>query len=197
MSDLSRLNEVATPLAARARGGDAEAFGELVRQCYQQIHRWALVHTGDPDDADDVTQEVLIRLQRGIRRFRAQARFTTWLFQVTRNAALELHRKREARNRMHMRLQRDGHSDDDSGSTLEPSSESGISRLVKDFLTALPQRQREVFDLVDLQGLKPLEVSQMLDMNPATVRAHLFRARRALRSRILAQHPELAEGYHT
>jgi len=57
----------------------------------------------------------------------------------------------------------------------------------------LPGRQREVFHLTEVEGLAATEVAERLGMNPVTVRAHLFRARRALRARILARHPELAE----
>jgi RNA polymerase sigma-70 factor, ECF subfamily len=57
----------------------------------------------------------------------------------------------------------------------------------------LPARQREVFYLADLEGFAPVEIAERLGMNPTTVRAHLFRARRALRARLLERHPEIAE----
>jgi RNA polymerase sigma factor (sigma-70 family) len=59
----------------------------------------------------------------------------------------------------------------------------------------LSDRQREVFDLVDLQGFSTVEVSAMLKMEPVTVRSHLFRARKAIRKKILDNYPELVEGY--
>jgi RNA polymerase sigma-70 factor (ECF subfamily) len=68
-----------------------------------------------------------------------------------------------------------------------------VAGVVKLFFDALPTRQREILDLADLQGYGSSEIAQLLDMNPATVRAHLFRARRTLRSRMLAEHPALME----
>jgi RNA polymerase sigma-70 factor (ECF subfamily) len=59
----------------------------------------------------------------------------------------------------------------------------------------LPVRQREVFYLVDIEGHEAMEVASRLGLRPVTVRAHLFRARHTLRSRILARHPEIAEEY--
>jgi RNA polymerase sigma-70 factor (ECF subfamily) len=198
VSELARLNEVATPLAERARAGDTAAFEGLVRRCHRQIHRWALVQTGDPDDADDVTQEVLIRLQRGIRRFRAQARFTTWLYQVTRNTATELHRRRQTRERLVARIRTTHHPVSEPAAPPDQVvGEYGITDMVREFLTELPERQREVFDLVDLQDVTPSEVSAMLDMKPVTVRANLFRARRALRARILERHPDFVEEHRS
>ena len=58
----------------------------------------------------------------------------------------------------------------------------------------LPRRQREIFYLADLEGFAPVEIAERLGMNPVTVRAHLLRARRALRARLLERHPELTEG---
>ena len=59
----------------------------------------------------------------------------------------------------------------------------------------LPERQREVFALVDLQGFKASEAAEMLGLNAVTVRGHLFRARRFVRQKILGTHPELVEEY--
>ena len=60
-------------------------------------------------------------------------------------------------------------------------------RLIRTFLAELPARQREVFDLVDLQGLKPVEAAEVLEMNPSTLRVQLMRARRRMRTEMLAR----------
>ncbi len=61
----------------------------------------------------------------------------------------------------------------------------------------LPRRQREVFELVDMRGHSPVEVAKRLGISPATVRVLLLKARRAIRSRMLAAHPRLLEEYHS
>ena len=60
-------------------------------------------------------------------------------------------------------------------------------RLIRTLLSELPMRQREVFDVVELQGLKPIEAADLLGMNPNTLRVHLLRARRAMRRAMLSQ----------
>jgi RNA polymerase sigma-70 factor (ECF subfamily) len=70
---------------------------------------------------------------------------------------------------------------------------SDLIGVVRTFFRELPPRQREVFDLGDLQGLPSVEIAERLGIEPVSVRAHLFKARRALRKRILEHHPELAE----
>jgi RNA polymerase sigma-70 factor (ECF subfamily) len=196
VSQLSRLNEAVGPLVERAKAGDPEGFEELVRQCHQQIYRWALVHTGDSDDAEDVTQEVLVRLHKRIRQYHARSRFTTWLFQVTRNASAEFHRRRKSRQRTLDRHREEQDVEAERAVAGVDEMHTGeLAGLVRSFLRDLPTRQREVLDLVDLQEYAPIEVSKMLKMNPVTVRAHLFRARRAMRERILALHPDFVEEY--
>ncbi len=77
----------------------------------------------------------------------------------------------------------------------DPPPAHPLSELVRTFLAELAPGQRQVLDLVDLQGFEPVEVAALLEMNDATVRAHLFKARRTLRRRILAAHPNLLEDY--
>src|SRR5439155_399133 len=93
LSDTRQLDDAVAPLVRRAQGGDARARDELLRRCHATVYRWALVHTGDPDDADDVAQEVLVRLYTRLDRYGGRSRFTTWLYQVTRNAAIGLGRR--------------------------------------------------------------------------------------------------------
>lgn len=180
-------------LVARAQGGDSRAFDELARRCHGRIYRWALVATGDPDDADDVAQEVLVQLERHLGRFEGRSRLTTWLYQVTRNAATSLHRRRGAAERASEAARAEAPTMGPSAHWIEEMETAELADLVKAFFQELPLRQREVFDLAELQGIPAAEVADMLEMRPATVRAHLFRARRAIRARILATHPALVE----
>lgn len=175
-------------MAARARAGDERAFAELATAVRAQVHRWALVRTGDADDADDVAQTVVIRLHRHLGTFEGRSRFTTWLYRLTATAALDWVKGRGRRERAHQASSADALSaaTDDRIAALENER---TAALVRAFFAELPTRQREVFDLVDLQGFTPAEAGEMLEIEGVTARAHLFRARRAIRERILAAHP--------
>ncbi len=195
MSEPSRIDESVSTLVREAQAGDETAFERLVRLYYGRVHRWALAKTGDRDDADDVAQEALLRMHGGLANFDGRSHFTTWMYQVTRSAAADLHRRRGRRRRL--KAQIDSHPT--RGAVREMPEESldrrRLADLVQAFLLELSERQREVFDLVDLQGLGSTEVGAMLGMEAVTVRSHLLRARRAIRARILESHPELVEGY--
>lgn len=172
-------------LARAARGGNDEAFERLVREVYARVHRWALVRIGDPDDAEDVTQAVLVRLHANLDSWRERSRFTTWLYRITVNEASSWRRTAARRARW---MVRDPEALEKSVDQLVGPSEAGdrarLVELVTAFFRELPARQREVCDLVDFQGYDPAEVAVMLKMNPNTVRANLFKARRAIRERV-------------
>lgn len=187
-------------LVRRAQAGDEAAFERLARRFYARIQRWALARTADPDDADEVAQQVLLRLHRGLAGFDGRARFTTWLYQVTRTAAADLHRSRRRWVRLKARFARERTPEPygpATGRGNEGPGQEGVTELVAAFFAELSGRQREVFDLVDLQGFTPAEVGRMLGLEAVTVRSHLFRARVTIRKRILEAHPELMEGYRS
>ena len=182
-------------LAARAGNGEREALGRLAGALRPLICRWALVMTGDPDDAEDVAQVVLKQMMRSIHRFDGRSKVTSWVYRITRNASLDHQHGKRRDKRLVDKLEQ-------LVATETPRLEDPIDRiemkrtlrLIRAFLKELPKRQREVFDLVDLQGLKPREAAALLEMNPNTVRVHLLRARRTMRKEMLADKPLRNDG---
>jgi len=187
-----------------ARAGDAAAFGRLARRVEPLVRRWALVRTGDPVRADEVVQSVLLRAHGHLSDFRGEARLETWLYRITANEAATLERKR---GRPTMSLDRLGEeavpvgeaapaaAGADRADEIDALYAREVAGLVRAFFRELPDRQRQVFDLVDLQGHAAAEIAEILELSPSTVRVTLLRARRQIRARILEMHPELEEGY--
>lgn len=176
-----------------AAAGDDDAFRELVREVYPTLRRWALARTGHPDDADDVVQRTLIRMHRGLGDFSGEGRLTTWLYRILANAATDLERSREARGTPAQDLL--DAAADPWPDPVRMVHADRMAAVARDFFSELPPRQREVLNLVDLEGLRPVDVAEMLDIEPVTVRANLFKARRAVRRAMLARYPELMGGY--
>ena len=199
MSEAAQEINLTRELVSKARAGDRAAFEALIRLHYGRIHRWALIGTGDPDDADDVTQKVLILVHRKLRGFRGDASFESWLYRITGNAVGEHFRKQKSRGRAMDRYEATGLRVDTAGATERGSAErvadDQAADLVRIFLDELPEKQREAFDLVELQGLKATEAAELLGLEASTVRVHLLRARRAIRRKVLERHPALAEDY--
>jgi RNA polymerase sigma-70 factor, ECF subfamily len=187
-------SEIGADVVARAQAGDESALAEVVNFAYPKVRRWALVRTGDPDEAEDLTQDVLVHLIRKLDSYRASARLTTWLYTLTRNAATDRTRRRSRRPES-----APAHPDElaalaFSGDGPHRQAERAeVARALAAFFSELPARQREVFDLVELQGWSAAEAADALGIEPVSVRAHLFKARRAIRGRILVDRPELME----
>jgi RNA polymerase sigma-70 factor (ECF subfamily) len=194
LSDLAQLEARSALLVPRAQAGDAAAREELLACCHGAIRRWIGVLILDADDVDDVAQEVLIRVALRLDGFAGRARFTTWLYQVTRHTALSLRRRIIRRLRLASEVTALREQDHVTDPQVETEA-SQLRTLVARLFAELPQRQREVFYLVDIEGNDAAEVAPRLGLRPATVRAHLFRARRALRTKILERHPEIAEEF--
>lgn len=183
-------------LIERAKGGDRASIKALLEEVIPTINQWALAHAGNADDAGDLVQDVLVLLVRKLPAFRGDSRFLTWLFMVTRNQAIEAHRRKVRQEKKMERYHPHVTPADSEGSGPERELDGQrIKELVTAFLQDLPQRQREVFQMAELQGLSSPEIGEILGVEPGGVRAALFKARRTLRQRILALHPEIVEEY--
>lgn len=183
-------------LIKRAQQGDRESLKALLEEVSPSVRQWALAHTGNPDAASDLCQEVLLLLLKKISSFRGEARFLTWLFTVTRNQALEGARQKGRHEKKMIRFKAET---GDMPSTSNPGGvqvdRERLGDLIAAFVRDLPERQREVFQMSDLQGLSSPEIGRVLELDPGSVRAALLKARRALRRKILEKHPEFVEEY--
>jgi RNA polymerase sigma-70 factor, ECF subfamily len=188
-------------LLERAREGCPEALETLVRLIHPRVYGWCLARTGDRVDADDLCQQVLIQVLRKLDTFRGEARFTSWLFRIVRNEAVSRGRSRARREDRLRELIPQGEAapPEDGASRAPPEDPAGavdterlLSRVEECFL-ALSPRQRQVFQLVELEGWSAADAARELGVAPATVRVLLLRARRAIREEILRTHAELVE----
>lgn len=186
-------------LARQAAEGDEAAFDRLVRRIHPRLMRWALVKTTQADDAEEVVQRTLVRVYRALPGFRGESRVTTWMYRIASNVWLDMERARKSRSRVEEPLMEDI---EHAAVATTPAPDARVARsqeadLLLRFFDDLTVRQREVLELVDLQGLEPAEAAAAMEVTPSTARVHLHRARRTLRRIILDREPELAEEYGT
>ena len=179
-------------LVDEVRSGKPAALERLIARVQSRVRGWAVRFTGDEDTADDVAQQVLIGLDRRVQRFDGASRFTTWLFAVTRNVALSERRRSE--RRAALVIEQEALALEHSSRAADPDA-ARLAALVVQYFDALPRRQRQIFELADLRGLTPTEIAARLGMEPVTVRGHLFKARRAIRAKLLEHHERLLEEY--
>jgi RNA polymerase sigma factor (sigma-70 family) len=180
-------------LASLASSGDDSAFTTLVTRFHPGVFRWALMFASDPDEAEDITQEVFVRTYRQLGQYRSDGPLDAWLYRITRRTATQMRRTRKRRGRLALspaaQPLRDVYTTDPGGRVDRERAASVIRELFAD----LPRRQREIFDLVDLQGFSPAEAAERTGLKPVSVRANLFKARKAIRDSLLATHPSYSE----
>jgi RNA polymerase sigma-70 factor, ECF subfamily len=179
-------------LVERVRAGRPAAVGRLVSRVQERVRGWAGRFTDDADAADDVAQDVLIDLERRVKKFKGASRFTTWLFTVTRNVALS--RRRREQRRAALLDERELAAEERTDTTADLDA-ALLANLVLRYVDALPKKQRLIFELADLRGLPPAEIARTLGMEQVTVRAHLFKARRAIRAKMFEHHERLLKEY--
>lgn len=181
-------------LVDRLRAGDEAAFAELVRRYQPRLLRVAESTVGSRAVAQEVTQDAWLAVVRGVDRFEGRSSFRTWLYRILVN---------RARSAVH-REQRAGRPDDSASERFdargawaeppEPWSERAEDRVVAEHLAArvqtllpqLPDAQRQVVVLRDVDGLSPAEVADLLGISDGNQRVLLHRGRARLRS-LLAQ----------
>jgi len=157
----------------RAQRGDERAFALIVRAYEAPIFNYVLRMVGDRALAEDLTQDVFLRVFRGLRGYSRRARFTTWLFQVAKNRVIDEMRAAERRPRSLVAIE-DAPQFEVVDAPIEQSEAidillSEVDRLSPDLKEALLLR--------DIAGLSYNEISDTLDVTLATVKWRIFKAR--------------------
>lgn len=162
-----------TALVGAAQNGDLDAFEALVRAHTPAVYAHALRFFGDPSAAEDVVQEVWIKVFRSLSSFDARAKFSTWLFRVTRNVCLDTVRAGKRRPVTLDPLDTIAQPGDLADAvTLSVSLERAIA--------SLQTEDRDAFSAVALFGLTYADASEALGVPAGTVKSRVFRARRSL-----------------
>jgi RNA polymerase sigma-70 factor (ECF subfamily) len=184
---LSGMDE--STLIRRAQEGDRTAFDALMRLYDQNVLRLALQVVRSPEEARDLYQEAFLKVYRSLRRFRLEARFSTWLYRVVMNVCLDHLRRQNTRKEVQPPENGDGEQSymqtvADERPTLDPERamrSKEISRRIEGALNRLNPRERMVFELKHYQGLKLRAIGELCGTSEQTVKNCLFRATQKLR----------------
>jgi RNA polymerase sigma-70 factor (ECF subfamily) len=170
-------------VVSRAQRGDDSARSTLASACFRTAYLFALQLTGHPQDAEDLAQEAVIRVLRGIGRFDTTRSFKPWLLTIVRNLARD--RSRRAAHRLNQSL--DGRPDeiviDPQDRSDDPETATARLQLQRSVVRALAElgpAHREILVLRDYHDLSYDEIARVLDVPRGTVMSRLHRARRAL-----------------
>ena len=163
------MDEPQPEVVRAAAGGDLAAFDALVRAYQAPLWRFLRHLLGDADLAEDVAQETFLRAYLALSSFRAGARFSTWLFQIGRNAGLDAIKAR-TRRRYYTSLLR----------PPSPMADAHARVELADALAGLPTALREALLVVEVLGFTYDEASAVIGVPAGTVKSRVFRARTTL-----------------
>ncbi len=178
--------EEESAIIAKVLAGDADAFEPLVTANQSFVYNIALKMLTNPEDAFDVAQEAFIKAYRSLKDFKGDSSFSSWLYRITANMCLDFMRKNKKRRSASI-----VYLDDDSelkefelpDTRFDPQTELERRELqgaINDALTLLPEDQRSILLLRELNGMSYAEISDVLKLEAGTVKSRLFRARARL-----------------
>lgn len=175
-------------LVQRWQAGDESAFEELIGRHEARVYRLLYRMMGSREDAEDLTQETFLSLHRHGHRFRAEARFSTFVYRVAANAALNRRRSLgRGRARIERLKTRQAAGDDLPSSPRSPEDSTlggELSDHVRAALEELSPSLRMPVILYDIEGLAYGEIARVLGIAEGTVKSRIHRARQALRERL-------------
>ena len=167
---------VTRALVVRAQNGDAEAFGELIEDHYDLIHRTAWKWCGNRADAEDIAQDVCVKLGSVIAQFDGRSAFSSWVYRITLNAVRDLQRAGRRRGK-----HADAYAEISPEDQPAEQEEAATSHQLWAAVRRLPEKQRDAVLLVYAEDLSHAAAADIMGIREATVSWHVHEARKTLR----------------
>ncbi len=176
-SDISlSAGEAMKALARRAADGDRAAFSELVASQYNFIFATAFKWCGDREDAQDVAQDVCIKLARIIASYDGRAAFSTWLYRVVINAVRDMQRAAMRQNKRYDQLR-----EISTSQSIPDQEQSTLTGELWAAIRALPERQRDAMLLVYGEEKTHAQSAEIMKCREATISGHIHTAKKTLK----------------
>ncbi|MEP7272866.1 MAG: sigma-70 family RNA polymerase sigma factor [Acidobacteriota bacterium] len=173
----------------RTLAGETEAFGLLVRRWENPIYGLSLRMLGRDEDARDVCQETFLAAFRNLRKFRGDAKFSSWIYRIALNACnSRLRRNDVGRTRSLDETAEDGRREEFADSTNDTAPErlqrDQLTTIVRRALNGLPTEMRQVIVMKEYEDLTFVEIAEILQIPVSTVKSRLYTGLNQLRSRL-------------
>lgn len=177
--EVKAMKEIDTALVRACQRGDIEAFEQIFRVYRNPVFRLAYRFTGNRDDAEDLTQEIFLKVFENIGSFRYESSFATWLYRIAVNTCMNFQRDKKPAESLGVT--------DDLGSSVSPEAicERGeLQRKIEAEIASLPNPLKIAFLLVVVEGMTYREASEILGLSVDALRMRVSRARQILREKL-------------
>ncbi|MBR5153039.1 MAG: sigma-70 family RNA polymerase sigma factor [Clostridia bacterium] len=188
-------------LVLRAKEGDVSAFETLIEEYQKRIFAIAYRMILNPDDAADLTQEVIVKIFKNLDKFQGNSKFSTWVYRIATNTCLDELKKTKNKNTYSLDKEIETEEGSligelpDKGPTPEQAAEKkAVQNAVRIAIGRLNPEHKKVIVLRDLQGLSYEEIAEIVDCSVGTVKSRISRARENLK-KILSEDRELFSDY--
>ncbi len=184
VTQLASAVDSSAELVARACRGDMGAFEDLYRRHAGRVYGLCLRMTGQPESAEDLTQDTFVSAWRSLSGYEGRSSFSTWLHRIAVNAVLARRRSPQGRNEISMTDDAGGQMDFEAEAAMDVAMPIDIERAI----AALPPGARDVVVLHGIYGYSHGEAAEMLGVAVGTCKAQLHRARHLMRARMGSEH---------
>lgn len=164
--------------------GNQAAFKQLVEHYQSYAFRLAFKIVCNEEDARDVVQESFIKIWKNIKHYKQSVKFSTWLYKIVTNTAIDQYRKNSKRKTISIDNTGNLPFDNDTYATHKNLDNIEIANLITQLAKGLPEKQRVVFVLRDIQSLESLEVQEILEMSETVVKSNLYHARKSVKGKL-------------
>jgi RNA polymerase sigma factor (sigma-70 family) len=170
----------------RVNRGDTDAFEELVLDNQKKVYNLALKMTGNENDALDLSQEAFLKAYTGLKNFRADSRFSVWMYRLTYNLCIDFIRKKQRTPSVSLTYM------DDEGEAVDmdvpdvrysPENEAERRELREEIaggISKLPEKHSQILVMREITGMSYFDIAETLGINEGTVKSRLSRARQGL-----------------
>lgn len=180
---LEDLDDIA--LMARTKRGDMDAFAVLVERHQHSVVGTVAKMLGNANDAEDVAQQVFVRVWKSAERYEPTAKFTTWLMTITRNLVFNEMRRLQRSRTVSMETREEDppmqFPDDSARAPGEVLLETELEQAIDDAIAGLPEMQRMALVLRRYEEMPYEEIAKVLETSVAATKSIIFRARNELR----------------
>lgn len=181
------MPEPITPeLIQQAVSGSQQAFRVIVEANQGFVYAVAFRFVNDEHEAEDITQEVFVRLWKNLHTYKPEVKLTTWLYKIVTNRCLDFLKSRHGRQRKNKVEVDKGSLAQDHSTPEKEFLQQEFKRIIHEAAEELTPKQKAVFILRDLEGLTPEEVSEALNMSAGNVKSNLFHARQKMTEKLKA-----------